>query len=135
MPAVFDVNFLMCQVLTWILICRGSFSNQRCIIWYVRNTFKEHSIEKNRTQIAGLLFNVTFLTLTDLCQLFSVSFACILFPGFQGVFVCVSAKAGVLLFFCSSRYDLITRLPKLWIKFGICLDFKANHYQFSLLSL
>lgn len=42
---------------------------------------------------------------------------------------CVCTKTGVLLFFCSSQYDL-ARLPELWIKFEICLDYEANHYQF-----
>lgn len=47
------------------------------------------------------------------------------FLGF-GVCMCVS-KSGCAFVSRSSQYDLITVLPKLWIVFGICLDFKANH--------
>lgn len=87
------------------------------------------------TEFTGLLLSVAFLILTDLCQLFSDSlFACILFPGFRGMHVC-QQKWLCFCFFVPVSMILLQRQPKRWIKVGICLNFKANHYQFWLLSL
>lgn len=68
-------------------------------------------------------FKQTFVSFSTLVYLPVV---CLL--GFR-LCMCVS-KSVCAFVFGSRQHDLISGLPKLWITFGICLDFKSNHYQF-----